>query len=135
MNLVGESDVSKGTPWTVGIGNTVGVGPDTRVSKVQARSDLSKHINQNLRELDKLVPTWKTMPFPIQTVLVNLVYNMGVAGLAKFKNTLTYLKAGNYAAAAANLERSLWYKQVGIRAKEIVARVRTNSIEPKHLVP
>lgn len=135
MTLIGESDFSKGVPWTVGIGDTIGVGPDTQVSLAQARSKLSTHIAKNLRELDQSFPAWKTMPFVIQTVLVNLTYNMGIKGLLKFKNTLKYLEQKNWAAAAANLERSLWYKQVGRRAVELVKRVRTQEIEPNHLVP
>ncbi len=135
MILIGETDYSKGEPWTVGIGNTVGVTPDTIVSLTQAQSNLSNHLAKNFRELDQLVPSWKSMPFPIQTVLVNLVYNLGSLGLSKFKNTLSYLVAGNYPSAAANLEKSLWFKQVGHRATELVKRVRTCSIDPKHLVP
>lgn len=135
MILIGEKDFSKGKPWTVGIGDTVGVTPDTIVTLTQAQSKLSNHIAKNLRELDGVFPQWKQMPFPIQTVLVNLVYNIGGVGLSKFKNTLAYLAARNFPAAAANLEKSLWYRQVGRRAVELVRRVRTNTIEPQHLVP
>lgn len=135
MALVKEQDDRKGAPWTVGFGDTVGVGPDTIVTLIAARAKLSNHIGKNLRELGQLIPSWQIQPFPIQTVLVNLIYNLGKEGLGKFKNTLSYITARNYPAAAANLEKSKWYGQVGYRAQELVKRVRTNSIDPKHLVP
>jgi GH24 family phage-related lysozyme (muramidase) len=93
-----------------------------------------EHIISLVPGMERIFPDWKNQPFAVQTVLFNMAYNMGIEGLAKFKNTLKYVLARDYAAAATNLKKSLWYQQVGTRAKELVERVRTQQIEPQHLV-
>lgn len=50
-------------------------------------------------------------------ILISMAYQMGVAGLAGFKNTLAMVAAGNYAGAANGMLSSLWAKQTPNRAK------------------
>ena len=127
-------DASKGTPWTVGHGFIHGVTPDTRISLEQSFKRLEVEVIQHARGLDDLFPGWRDRPLFLQTVLVDMIYNLGKAGLGGFKNTLRYMKEANYPQAATNMERSLWYRQTGSRAREDVARIRNQSIEPEHIV-
>jgi len=55
--------------------------------------------------------------------MVNMSFNLGVPGLLKFKNSLNYLKKGDYQLAAANFTKSKWYEQVGNRARRIVSDI------------
>lgn len=129
-----EEPASKGLPWTVGYGFTHGVGPSTVMEREQARDELIPELIEHLEVLDKLVPEWKEYPDVIKTVLANLAYNLGYKRLAKFKNTLEYFRQRQWMKAAANLQKSLWFTQVGDRAEELVKRLKTLEIEPRHKV-
>lgn len=127
LNLIGE-DESKGAPWTVGYGYTHGVTPDHQFSVGMAEHKLRERIDVAIVDAKILVPNFESQPDAIKTVLVSMAYNMGRKRLATFKNTLRYCVEKNYVAMAAGMEKSLWYRQVGRRAKELVARVRTLTI-------
>lgn len=128
LNFIGEPE-SKGRPWTVGYGYTHGVTPDHRFTREMAEHKLKEVILDSIGDAKALVPNFEDQPDAIKTVLVSMAYNMGYNTLKTFKNTLLYCRAGNYPAMAAGMERSLWYQQTGSRARELVRRVRTLTIE------
>jgi lysozyme len=57
--------------------------------------------------------------------LLDMAYNMGVAGLLTFKNTLKFVLAGDYAQAARNMRQSRWFGQVGRRGRAVVSMMET----------
>ena len=57
--------------------------------------------------------------------LLDMAYNMGVASLLTFKNTLPKIEAGNYAAGVEGMRNSRWYKQVGRRSKAVCHMMET----------
>lgn len=128
----GEREID-GRPWTVGYGFTRGVNPSTQVSKERARQILEQEILVHVEILDYLIPRWRQMPVVVQTVLANMAYNMG-GRLKQFKNTLAVIEAGRYEEAGERLKHSLWYKQVGTRAKELIARLQTGEIDERFKV-
>ena len=72
---------------------------------------------------------WITKLDPVrQGILYDMAYNMGVPKLLTFVNTLRAIEEGRYADAANNMEKSLWYKQVGGRAKTLVNQMRTGEV-------
>ena len=72
---------------------------------------------------------WITKLDPVrQGILYDMAYNMGVPKLLTFVNTLRAIEEGRYADAANNMEKSLWYKQVGERAKTLVNQMRTGEV-------
>lgn len=129
---LGEKEIN-GQPWTVGYGFTHGVTPDTRMTREQANQRLEVEILEHVRGLNKIYPDWENEPLFVSTVLANMIFNMGTARLAKFAPTLAVIKAKKYEEAAARLERTAWYKQVGDRAVELVRRIRYQMIDPKHI--
>jgi GH24 family phage-related lysozyme (muramidase) len=60
-----------------------------------------------------------------RAAVVDLIYNLGAAGFAKFHATLAALKMRDWISAATCLEQSRWYKQVGRRGPRIVSLIRT----------
>lgn len=60
-----------------------------------------------------------------QRALTDLCFNLGLGGLLDFKKALAAMGRGDYASAAREFQRSLWYQQVGVRAQRIVAMVKT----------
>lgn len=123
-----------GTPWTVGYGFTRGVNERSSMSRQQADQLLTQEMIDHTVGLERLTPKWKDWPLFAQTVIVNLAFNMGIAKLAKFTNTLRFLNAMNWDQAASNLTQSLWYKQVGARARELVERLDKQYIQPQYVV-
>lgn len=122
-----------GAPWTVGYGFTRGVTLTTVVSKERAMQILEPEILAHVVVLDHLIPSWRKMPVVVQTVLANMAYNMGNR-LGQFKATLAVIAAGRYAEAGDRLTKSLWYKQVGYRARELVERLKTGYIQEEFKV-
>jgi len=123
-----------GAPWTIGYGFTHGVTIDSHITQEEADEKLYDEIMEHSYGLDKLVPKWGEAPVYVQTVLVNLIFNMGTAGLAKFKNSLKLFNEGKYAEASANLKKSLWYRQTGNRAVELTARLSEGVIPSRFAV-
>ncbi len=56
-------------------------------------------------------------------VLQNMTFNMGLRGLAQFKQFLAELQAKNWQSASAAMLDSLWAKQVGARAQRLAIQV------------
>lgn len=74
--------------------------------------------------LDRNLPWWRDMNDARQNVLANMCF-MGIGSLLGFKNTLAFMKAGRYDAAAAGMLDSKWAKQVGARADRLAKIMRT----------
>lgn len=58
-------------------------------------------------------------------VVINMMFNLGAVRFAKFKNMIMMLDAQNYSVAASQMVASKWYKQVKLRAHELVQQMRT----------
>lgn len=125
--------VKLGAPWTVGYGFTHGVTPLSKTTKERALHTLELEVLAHVAVLDSLIPQWRKMPVHVQTVLANMAYNMG-SRLAQFHNTLEVFRAGSYFLAGERLKKSLWYKQVGYRARELIERLQTGKIQDEFKV-
>lgn len=63
---------------------------------------------------------WTSKLDPVRrAVLINMGFQLGVAGLLGFKNTLAFVQAGEYPEAASNMLRSRWAKQTPARANRL----------------
>lgn len=133
MKELGITDPRLGSPWTVGFGFTRGVTPDSHMTIEEARPELYRELIAHLTVLDRLLPEWQLYPGFVKTVLANLAFNMG-SRLGQFKNTLRYFHQRDWLRAATNLEKSLWYQQVGGRARELVWRLKNEMVQPEFLV-
>lgn len=66
---------------------------------------------------------------PREDVLVSMAYQMGVAGLAGFKNTLAMIARGDFEGAANGMLNSKWAKQTPARAKRHAEVMRTGTYD------
>jgi GH24 family phage-related lysozyme (muramidase) len=64
-----------------------------------------------------VVSHFDALPGDKQIVVVDMIFNLGVAGFSAFRNTIQAINKQDWAAAAQQMQESLWYKQVGARAK------------------
>lgn len=135
LSLIGDMKEKDGTPWTVGYGFTQGVNASTVMPKLLAESKLEVLILELDDELSDVLSWYRAAPFVVKTILINMAFNMGIKGLLGFKNTLSYIRQGNYEQAATNMRKSLWYKQVSARAEELSKRMETQKIPDNYKAP
>lgn len=107
--------------WTIGFGLNL----DAGLTREEAEWLLRHRLAQTM---DALVPEllwWGRLDEVRRAVLVDMAYNLGVAGLLKFHRTLAAVEAGDYEAAARGMLASRWARQVGTRARRLAGMMRT----------
>lgn len=122
---------------TIGYGTCIAyvgdieIRPVWRISQEHAVQLLRQSAVDVYMEMDRTWPWFEYMPLGVKTVMLNMAYNLGVPRLAKFKKTLAFIKNHQYEKAADEMlrdstgtGRSLWYQQVGHRAKRLSDRLR-----------
>lgn len=109
---------------TIGVGRNL---DDVGISQGEAARLLDGDIQRTAGALDTALPWWRNLDEVRQRVLLNMAFNMGVAGLLGFKNTLAALQAGKYEAAAAGMLASKWAQQVGQRAQRLANMMQKGS--------
>ena len=62
-------------------------------------------------------------------ILYSMAFQMGINGLAGFKNTLAMIAAGNFTGAAAGMLNSKWAKQTPKRAQRHAEVMRTGTYD------
>ena len=118
---------------TLGIGHLIlegdleyGQSVGTPVTEDRVNSLFDIDLNVSLKECEVLYGAdWNEFPEEVQEILVNLMFNVGRPRLTKFKNMNAALLEGNWQRASEEMVDSLWYRQVGLRAKRLVERMET----------
>lgn len=81
---------------------------------LDTESDLSRHL-----------PWAADVNEPRRGVLLNMAYNLGAAGLVRFRRMLAALQATDYNLASVEMLDSQWAGQVGPRARELAEQMRS----------
>lgn len=115
-------------PYRDGVGKlTLGIGrnlDDVGITANEADYLLENDIGRAMAGLDAALPWWRELSEARQRALVNMAFNLGVAGLLGFRAAIAALHAGDYDAAAVAALDSRWARQVGMRADRIAAMLR-----------
>jgi lysozyme len=107
---------------TIGIGRNL---DDRGISLKEAYAMLERDIQDCEQWLiDEIPEVYNKLDEVRQSVLLNMCFNLGISGLLGFKNTLAFVKAGDWERAANNMLVSKWAKQVGRRAIELSELMR-----------
>ena len=127
LRLIAYPDpISGGVPWTIGYGHTGReVYPGLIWTSAQCQAALAADIAAAKNGLYTSIPWYLDLEDVRQDCLVNMAFNLGVHGLLNFTTFLSLMKAGKYAEAALDLRGTPWFKEVGDRAKRIVAQITT----------
>lgn len=138
--------------WTIGIGHLIderkgGSLPSWAQDELDRTGRLSDASVDKLLEddiifvmdqLEKYLPWASSLDQIRYTVLLDMTFQMGIGneekgtGLLGFKNTLRYIKDGNYEQAATNMGVSLWYRQTPNRANRRIKEMRTGEFHQYH---
>ncbi len=106
---------------TIGVGRNL---EDRGISEAEALLLLDNDITDCWGRLAARQPWVLAAPEAVQEALVNMAFNLGVAGLLGFKETLALLETEKYAEAARAMLASKWARQVGKRAERLAGQVR-----------
>ena len=110
---------------TIGYGRLIDKTKGGGISESEAEYLLQNDVSIVLAALHRNIPFFDRLCIPRQAVLMNMAFQLGIAGLMKFKSTLAFIEAGDYENASANMLKSLWAKQTPNRASEMAQQMRT----------
>lgn len=101
---------------TIGVGRNL---EDKGITEQEAMIMLDADIQYFQFQLATKIKGWKDIHITARLVLIDMAFNMGVAGLLKFKKTLRLIQEGKHNDAAIEMLDSRWANQVGKRATEL----------------
>lgn len=116
---------------TIGYGHNLdanpvpGMGEGAIMMEHEARELLEKDAARVKGQVTNALPWSVSLDFPRFAVLVNMAFNMGIAGLCSFGNTLADVKRGDFRGAARRMRASRWANQVKARAARLVTQMET----------
>lgn len=108
--------------------NTIGYGrnlDDNGITHDEAEILLQNDIQAVLADLARNIPWYLSLNEARRAVLINMAFNIGINGLMQFKNTLAFIKNGQYSNAAQEMLSSKWARQVGKRAIELSEQMKS----------
>jgi lysozyme len=101
---------------TIGIGRNL---VDRGISRMEALYLLENDIADFTIGLSERFYWFDDIHPEAKKVLIDMAFNMGINGLATFKQTLEHIKNHNYKEASKTMLQSKWASQVGNRALEL----------------
>ena len=113
-----------GGKLTIGVGRNL---EDVGISRSEAQFMLENDIIRVMKQMDESIPIWRDQSPVRQLVLLDMAFNLGVFGLTKFQNTLAFIEAGDYDAAAEEMLNSRWAEQVGARAMNLASAMKSDT--------
>ncbi len=135
--------------WTIGIGHLLTkkpsldvaisvldsqVGRKTQgsITEEEARKLFQSDVNSAVKSIkvdSTLGPLYAKYDDARKQALINMVFQMGSAGTASFKNSLGLIADKNYAVAGANMRKSKWYRQTPNRAERVIKVLTTGTFD------
>ena len=111
-HLVKYTDEEYG--WSVG----------TDVDEERVREVFEEDVQTVLSDCEKLYHNFYDLPEEVQLIIANMMFNMGLTRLSKFKGMKRGIDDCDWQAAADEMVDSRWYRQVTNRAERLVKRMR-----------
>lgn len=87
------------------------------ISKEVAEKILNLKVAKLQKRVFQCLPWLQSKPQNVQDTLIEMAYQLGLAGLMGFRHTLGCIEAGDYAQATKNLKASLLYRQTPRRVE------------------
>ena len=96
----------------------------TPVSEERVREVFEKDVDRVRLDCLKLYPAFNDLPEDAQLVIANMMFNMGLPRLSKFKKMKAAVDDRDWESAANEMESSRWYRQVPNRAERLIEKMR-----------
>jgi len=133
VNMVGNHEGFSGKLYKCPAGkNTIGYGfnLDAIQMPVQvAELWLNMLLDQTEASLKKNIQFYPTLSDARKSVLIDMAYNLGIAGLLQFKNMLYAMSEKKFGTAADEMLQSTWAAQVKTRATRLAEMMRTGAMK------
>lgn len=112
--------------WTGGVGRNLSDKPfrDDEIDLM-----LKNDIDEAVGIARQLLPRFDDLDDVRQEVIANMAFNLGYPRLSGFKKFLVAVNAHNFQRASAEMQDSLWYKQVGDRGKRLAKAMLEGKFE------
>ena len=107
---------------TIGVGRNL---EDVGISEEEAMTLLANDISRVIEDLVMSIPAFTQLNEIRRRVLIDMGFNLGIAGLMKFRLMLAAIEEGNYRKAADEMLDSRWARQVGQRATRLANMMAT----------
>lgn len=131
--------------WTVGVGHNISVLglPPKMVVAIIENGKLTDAMVDELLIIDvdgvlkacQEIAVFNKLDVARQSVVGDMVFNIGLAGVLGFENTLSAVGRSDWEDAARNMLKSKWAEQVGNRAIQLAEIMRSGQVKsPKALV-
>ena len=115
----------EGMPYDDHLGKpTIGYGTLLPLTPEEGKMLLESRLQAKTDELLASVPEVATYPAGVRDALFNMAYQLGTAGLLRFRNMWAALDRGFYDQAADEALDSLWARQTPNRAERVAAAIR-----------
>ena len=111
-HLIIDDDPESG--WEVG----------ASIDTVRVHEAFESDIEGVLSDCSKLYSDFDDLPEEAQRIIANMMFNMGLTRLSKFKGMKRGVDAQDWNSAADEMVDSRWYDQVTNRADRLVERMR-----------
>ena len=95
----------------------------TPVSEERVDECFEKDVQTVINDCKKLHDGWDGYPEEVKQIVANMMFNMGLTRLSKFKRHNAALQSGDWKEAAKEGRDSRWYKQVTNRAERLMLRL------------
>lgn len=106
---------------TIGVGRNL---DDVGISRDEAYLLLENDIARAHADANRAFPWYGALDEVRQGVVLNMVFNLGLTRFSQFHQTIQFIQRGEYAAAADQMLKSLWARQVGARATRLARQMR-----------
>ena len=97
----------------------------TAVSEERCYEVFEQDVQTVLSDCEKLYEDFYDLPEDAQLIIANMMFNMGLTRLSKFKGMKRGVDARDWETAADEMVDSRWYTQVQRRADRLVVRMRS----------
>jgi len=110
---------------TIGYGFNLDVWMTQGMSKDEADAIINVKISAAEKEASEHIEGWNNLKEPRRAALIDMVYNIGITKVLKFKKMLRAISKRDFKMAADEMLDSVWARQVGKRAEELSSMMRT----------
>ena len=108
---------------TIGVGRLIDKRKGGGITSEEADYLLANDIRRKTGEVIIALP-WAAHLDPVRFgVLQNMAFQLGIAGLLGFKNTLKFIEDGDYIRAGDNMRKSKWHSQTPARCERLIRQL------------
>ena len=101
----------------------------TTITEARCSTLFASDIDGVLADCGRLYPTFSDLPEEVRLIIANMMFNMGLTRLSKFKKMKAAIEKEDWKEAANQMHDSKWRKQVPNRAGRLIKRMNNLALD------